>query len=215
MSGKTVIEIGIHSFAFGGAGVGRLPDGKICFVRGAAPGEQVEVEVTDDRSSYAYARLISVKQSSQDRVVPFCPLAINRNDNGKRCPGCSYSHVKYEEEILWKQRQLENFLIRDHLVEKDRFRAPVPAPSRSGWRNKIRLSAGTLNGKTVLGYKGDDNITVIDVPECPLARRSINEALQKYRAEQPSKDATHVTFRWTLHDGVIVRPNTMEPGKRF
>ena len=211
MMSEEIFEIDINAFAFGGAGVGKLPDGKVCFVRGAAPGERVRIHVTDDRSSFAYGKLLSVVRPAKKRIAPECPLAINGADNGACCPGCSYGHVDYETELAWKQRQLEGFLLRGGLTTRSRLRPPVPAPSRYGWRNKIRLTAE--NGK--LGYKGDDNTTVLDVPECPLARRSINEALAAYRSGEPVAGATHLTFRWTLRDGVKIRPNTEAPSDRF
>lgn len=211
MMSEEIFEIDINAFAFGGAGVGKLPDGKVCFVRGAAPGERVRIHVTDDRSSFAYGKLLSVVRPAKKRIAPECPLAINGADNGACCPGCSYGHVDYETELAWKQRQLEGFLLRGGLTTRSRLRLPVPAPSRYGWRNKIRLTAE--NGK--LGYKGDDNTTVLDVPECPLARRSINEALAAYRSGEPVAGATHLTFRWTLRDGVKIRPNTEAPSDRF
>lgn len=209
------LEINIDSFAFGGAGVGKLPDGKVCFVRGAAPGEQVEVELTDEKKSYSYGRLLSVTRPSRSRIVPECPLAVNGRNSPKCCPGCSYLHVDYATELQWKQRQLENFLLRGNLVEKQRIRPPEGAPQRTSWRNKIRLTAGVTKGKAVLGYKGEDNETVIDVPDCPLARKSIREKLQEYRRTPVPKGITHVTFRWTLRDGVLVRPNTEPPRTRF
>ena len=211
MMSEEIFEIDINAFAFGGAGVGKLPDGKVCFVRGAARGERVRIRVTDDRSSFAYGKLLAVVRAVKTRITPECSLAINGADNGACCPGCSYGHVDYETELAWKQRQLEGFLLRGGLTTRSRIRPPVPAPSRYGWRNKIRLTAE--NGK--LGYKGDDNTTVLDVTECPLARRSINEALAAYRSGDPVAGATHLTFRWTLRDGVKIRPNTEAPSDRF
>ncbi len=203
--------IEINSLAFGGAGVGKLPDGKVCFVRGTAPGERVEVEITDDRSSYAYGRLLHVERAARCRITPECPLALNGHDHTKSCPGCSYGHIDYETELQWKQRQLEGFLLRDNLVERNRIRPPEGAPARYGWRNKIRLTAA--DGK--LGYRGDDNIRVIDVKDCPLARKSIRETLAAYRRKEHDPAVTHVTFRWTLRDGVRIRPNTEQPGTHF
>ncbi len=209
-------EIEVNGFAFGGAGVGVLPNGKVCFVRGAAPGELVRVEVTDERAKFAYARLISVLKPCRDRIEPECPLAIGTCDDGARCPGCSYAHVNYETELYWKQKQLESFLVRSGLVDKSRVRPPVGAGVRLGWRNKIRLSAGKdANGNKVLGYRGADNETIIDVPDCLLARRGIREAIKSYRIGEPAPGARHVTFRCTLRDGVIVRPNTEETDSEF
>lgn len=209
---RKIYEIDIDSFAFGGAGIGRLPDGKICFVRGTVPGERVEIEVTDDKASYAYGRLLSVKKASRNRITPECPLAISECDHAKSCPGCSYGHVDYRTELQWKQRQLEGFLLRGDLVERSRIRPPEGAPARYGWRNKIRLAVGENN---TLGYHGSDNVRILDVKDCPLARKSIREALSEYREKPRDSKVTHVTFRWTLRDGVLVRPNTEPAGTRF
>lgn len=212
----TAFETEITSFAFGGAGVGKLPDGRICFIRGAAPGELVSAEISGEHASFAYAHLLAVKRPAPARITPECPLAINGRDSLRCCPGCSYAHIDYKTELLWKQRQLENFLLRGGLVEKQRIRPPEPALSRYGWRNKIRLSRGLdPGGKEAFGYKASDNVTIVDVPDCLLARKSIREALARYRSETPEKSVKHATFRWTLHDGVLIRTGNTPPRKHF
>ncbi len=208
---QNTVEIDIHALAFGGAGVGKLPDGKVCFIRGTAPGERVLAEITDERASFAYGQLLELKHAARCRIEPECPLALNGCDHGKSCPGCSYGHIDYDTELQWKQRQLEGFLLRDNLVERNRIRMPEGAPARYGWRNKIRLTAG--DGK--LGYRGDDNVRIIDVKDCPLARKSIGEALAAYRNKERDSNVSHVTFRWTLRDGVRIRPNTEQPSTHF
>ena len=37
------LTVPVSRIAFGGDGVGRLPDGKVCFVPGALPGETLEI----------------------------------------------------------------------------------------------------------------------------------------------------------------------------
>ena len=46
-------KVEIHAFAFGGRAVGRRADGKICFVRGAIPGETVLVRITGEKKRYS------------------------------------------------------------------------------------------------------------------------------------------------------------------
>ena len=57
-----------------------------------------------------------------------------------------------------------------------------------------------------LGYVGDDNRTVLEIPACPLARDEINTALAAFR-QAPEfrrlRDGDAVTFRWTAADGAI------------
>ena len=55
------LSIPISRVAFGGDGVGRLHDGKVCFVPGALPGETVLVELVHQAKSFARARLVRVE----------------------------------------------------------------------------------------------------------------------------------------------------------
>jgi len=44
---KNIKTIEIYSVAFGGEGVGKI-NGKVCFVRGALPGEKAVIEITEE-----------------------------------------------------------------------------------------------------------------------------------------------------------------------
>ena len=75
----------IQSLAGGGAGVARLANGTVVFVRGAAVGELVEAEVTTG-SKPAHGRVLRVVEASPERVEPPCPhLAA--------CGGCDWMHL--------------------------------------------------------------------------------------------------------------------------
>ena len=49
----TSFRIAIDSLAYGQAGIGRTPEGKVVFVPKTAPGDLVEVELTRETSSYS------------------------------------------------------------------------------------------------------------------------------------------------------------------
>ena len=70
----------------GGDGMARLPDGRVCFVQGALPGELCEVELTFQKKDFTRGRVVRVVEPSPDRAVPKCPLY------GK-CGGCSLQHL--------------------------------------------------------------------------------------------------------------------------
>ena len=82
------ITLSVEQVAFGGQGLGRLPDGKVCFFPGVIPGERVQVRIRRQRASYAEADLVKILEASPDRVKPPCPVY-------GRCGGCQYQHVKY------------------------------------------------------------------------------------------------------------------------
>lgn len=192
------LEVEIFGFAFGGRAVGRCPDGKVCFVRGAIPGETVRVRLCSDKKNFCEGILQDILTPSPERRKPECPFA---------CPGCSYAHVPYAMELDWKQRQFRSFAEKARLQSSpaDFLRDPAGAPVRTGWRNKIRLSLEfSGNGDVRAGYRGEDNRSLVPVEDCPLAVPAIRDMLKddSWRRQLTGKEKT-VTFRWTAHDGTV------------
>ncbi len=183
-------SVPVSRIAFGGDGVGRLPDGKVCFIPGALPGETVRAEITHEAKSFARAKVLDVLTASPERVRPDCPLAGT-------CPGCVYRHASYDCELEWKKRQFTDFLTRGNLAGNGiRFLPPLGAPSRNGCRNKLTFVCE--NG--AFCYRGFDNRTAVPVPDCPLGHPDIRRLLT---AAAPGADGQKRTFRRTLHDGAL------------
>ena len=175
----------IKGFANGGEAVGTLESGKTVFVRGAVPGERVEVEVFQDKNRYSRARLLKVLEKSPERIESDCPCF-------PVCPGCSYRHVPYSMELDWKQRQLE-YLLRG--IEDVQYHAPVGAASRNAWRNKLTLHVQD----NLCGYKKDDNVSLLPVSRCLMAYDNINEEIKNIRTHENCS----ITLRSTPQNGVI------------
>lgn len=188
-------QVRTEGFAYGGEAFGRLPDGRICFFRGGVPGETAEIELCRSKRSFARGRLSGVPEPSPERIAPVCPLAV-RPGGGVFCPGCSFQQVAYSVELHWKQRQLEDFLLRGKLADASAIAAPVPSPSRFGWRNRIKLSR--IGGRT--GFFAEDNETIVPVEHCPLVVPALDAALPEHR-EFPGDG--EVFLRWTEADGVV------------
>jgi tRNA/tmRNA/rRNA uracil-C5-methylase (TrmA/RlmC/RlmD family) len=205
-----ILELEIESLAYRGQGLARH-EGLVTFVAGVLPGERVRVRWTRIHRNYAEAELLEILVPAPGRIVPCCRLP-----NGVRIPGCVYDHLAYPAEVAAKQRQLEGFLRRLPGAAGLRLLPPVPSPRDLHYRNKIVLHAhrGTRERAPLLGYVGDDNRTIVDVPACPLARVEINEALQAFRVSEAFRqlrDRDRVTFRWTAADGVVAWRNENPP----
>ena len=184
-------SVPVSRIAFGGDGVGRLPDGKVCFIPGALPGETVRAEITHEAKAFARAGILDVQTASPDRIKPDCPLA------GTRCPGCAYRHASYACELEWKSRQFSDFLTRGNpAADSIEFLSPLGAPSRNGCRNKLTFVCE--NG--AFCYRGFDNRTPVPVADCPLGHPAIRELLA---SAVSSADGQKRTFRRTLHDGAL------------
>ncbi|NDU78085.1 TRAM domain-containing protein, partial [Actinomadura sp. DSM 109109] len=79
-------DLGMGNIAHGGYCVARL-DGRVVFVRGALPGEEVRVRLTDiSKASHWFGQAVDVISADSHRVVPPCPVA-------GECGGCDFQHV--------------------------------------------------------------------------------------------------------------------------
>ena len=194
----STVDLSITDVSYGGRGVGRA-DGCVVFVPGVISGERVSARITGVRKRFCEAELVEVLEPAAAREKPACPLA-------GVCPGCSYQHVAYEEEVRIKQSQFADLLKRMGGVGGDICPPPFASPRPLGYRNKAVLHAGPLP-EQVLGYMGHDNRTILDVPACPLLVDALNARLAERRADADFmaavKARTSVTLRWTEADGAL------------
>ena len=76
----TSFRIAIDSLAYGQAGIGRTPEGKVVFVPKTAPGDLVEVELTRETSSYSEGIVTSIIEPQRQPVLTPTPAVS--------VPGC-------------------------------------------------------------------------------------------------------------------------------
>ncbi len=194
----TIVDVG-----YGGVGVARTEDG-VVFVPGAYTGEVVEAKILSRKKRFAQARLVAVIEPSPDRIEPETAVV----------PGMPYAGLRYEAEVALKQLQLKTLLARiGKFTDTSFVKDPVPSPVTSHYRNKLTLH---WDGRR-LGYIGEDNRTVMDVPACPLSMTPINDFLAQLRADSLArrrlKPGQKVTFRYSPYNGVVVGLGCAPQGK--
>ncbi len=211
----------IESIAYRGAGVLRPAEGPVVFVHGGVcKGEHVTVRPVRSHARFVDAELVAVETPAPERIVPVCRL-----DDGTRVPGCVYDHLAYPAEVATKREQLADFLRhafrkanRPDLDASALLRDATPSPLPLHYRNKIVLHAGRTRHGRALGYLGDDNRTLVDIPRCPLAYPEINRELRDLRADRAFqravRDGDDVTLRFTRRDGVVAWIGAASPRAR-
>lgn len=122
----------IRGIAAGGAGVGTLPDGRVVFVQRTAPGDRVQLRVTEGKERWARGLLEAVLSPGPDRMSPPCPLY-------DRCGGCTLQHLSAEARLRAKGALVGDALRRIGKLEVD---DPVvrPAPSEVHYRNRVTFT---------------------------------------------------------------------------
>ena len=133
MTAATTAPLHLHNESLDqeGRGVAHA-DGKVVFVEGALPGEEVLAVALRDKSSFAIARVERILAANAGRVIPRCP-------HFGVCGGCTLQHAHPSLQIAAKQRALEDALTRIGKVRPERMLPPVEGPAW-GYRYRARLS---------------------------------------------------------------------------
>ena len=175
----------ITDVAFGGKAVGRLEDGRVCFVRDALPGERVEVRITRETKRFVEAELERVIERSPHRVKPPCPyFGI--------CGGCSYQHASYDYQVGLKAKQVRDTLRRLGGIAEPVVREGIPSPLPYGYRNRITVHrrAGRI------GFHRRDGKGLVDIEACLIASPAVNADLAATRTGASGEGARTLREHW-------------------
>lgn len=174
----------ISGVAFGGAGVGRLSDGRVAFVPYVVPGERAVVRITKAKKSYVQAELVTLLERSLRRQTPACAVF-------GICGGCAYQHVDYALQLEWKTSQVADVLKRLGGVGDVEVRPMKPSPKPLAYRN--RLSLHVSRGQ--VGFHHRNSHKLVEIEKCPLGSESVNHELAAFLASPPPRDG-----RYTLRE---------------
>src|SRR5881398_2005278 len=189
-----VADLKIQDIAFGGKGVAR-EQGKAVFVPYTIEGELVSAEINREKTQFAEADLVEVKESSSHRVAPRCPYF-------GRCGGCAYQHIDYQHQLAIKWRQVRDALRRIGKLKDVPLRPIIPSPKQYAYRNRITVHAQ----EDVIGFFRRDSHQLIDIERCPISTNEVNRALAELRAQPHVRDG-HYTLRASASARVFLQTN--------
>lgn len=174
---QSVHTLDIESLAYGGAGVAK-PEGFVVFVPGAVPGDRVRARIIRKKKNHAEARIEAVERPSPDRIDAPCPIFDT-------CGGCSWQNLSYEDQLTWKQRQVEDTLRHlGGLTELPELRRILPSPQIWNYRNKMEFSFGEgPANETILGFHLPGRYDrIFEVPACLIHPRPFDTLLHELTA---------------------------------
>ncbi len=194
-----VATVRITGIAAGGAGVGRLPDGRAVFVQRTAPSERVEVEVVERKARWARGRLLRVLEAAPERRQAPCPYYA-------RCGGCTLEHLEYAAQLRAKAE-----LVGQALRRIGGFDTPAvevtPSPEEFRYRNRVSFALVRLgHGRVAAGFHELERPgRVLDLgADCLLPEPGLAECWGRLRAEWgtdasrlPAGERLRLTLRGT------------------
>jgi 23S rRNA (uracil1939-C5)-methyltransferase len=151
----------IVALAHDGRGIARI-DGKVVFVAGALPGEQVRLRILRRRRRMDEAQLLAVLSPSPERVAPKC-------EHFGICGGCTLQHLSPVAQLAAKQDQLLEDLARIGRVSPERVLDPLRGPAWA-YRRRARLGVKYVHkkGRVLAGFRERDKPYLADIRQCEV-----------------------------------------------
>lgn len=194
--------------AAGGDAIARAPDGRVVFVVGAVPDEELDVEITEDNRSFLRARVAMVVTPGPARVAPPCR-------HFGRCGGCTLMHVTPSAQTRAKHQSVLVTLARIGKIDVSRVVVAEPwSGEPEGYRARARFA---ISADRRVGFRAQKQREVVDVAECLVASPLLSRALTRLReavAELPKhvrlpKEA-EVEAVASDHEALVALPKGLE-----
>lgn len=169
------VVLEIESLDLEGRGVAHR-DGKVIFVDGALPGEQVKAQITRQKTNFDRAKVVEVLRPSAQRVEPACP-------NFSVCGGCLMQHLEPSAQVAVKQRVLEDAFKHIGKLTPQQIMAPMHGPY-FGYRYRARFSARFVQkkGGMLVGFRERNGRYVVDMDQCKVIPSFVSDLLRPLRA---------------------------------
>jgi 23S rRNA (uracil1939-C5)-methyltransferase len=214
------LELTVDSLAYGGNGVARH-DGFVVFVRRALPGDTVRARVTKVKRGFAEAITEAVITPGADRVPAPCR-------HFGVCGGCRFQDLSYPAQLVAKESQVREALVRIARIAEPPLRPIVPAATQLHYRNKLEYSfTGTPDGPGLGFHRAGRWDEVLEIEECLLTTdlgNAIRSAVQQWARDEsldPYDQGTqsgylrHLVVREGRNTGQALVMLVTGPGERF
>ena len=178
------LDLTLTTMSNGPDAIGRS-EGRAVFVPFTISGETVRVEITEEKPTFARARLLEVLLPSPDRVAPVCR-------HFGVCGGCHWQHISYPAQLKWKRQIVVDQLARIGGIDSPNVLETIPSPDPFHYRNHVQFSQ-TSDGKlgfiksSVQSVMSVDE-SVVPISECPITRPEIMELFAQLDIEKLDVD---------------------------
>lgn len=156
-----IFEAKVFDLSHDGRGITHV-DGKVVFIEGALPTEQVSFEYLKTHEAYDEAKVVSIQVESKDRIDPICV-------HFSECGGCSLQHLHPDQQIMFKQAQMLGNLKKQAKLEPLEILPPLLSKT-TGYRYKGRLGVKnvTAKGRVLVGFREKNSPYITNMHSCAV-----------------------------------------------
>ncbi len=190
---QTFEKIEITDAGAEGMSIAKIDD-IVVFIPYGVPGDIADIKITKTKKTYLEGKIVNIHNYSLKRATPFC------NHFGL-CGGCKWQHLKYEEQLFYKQKQVEENFKRIGKLTIPDILPIIPSNKTIYYRNKLEFTFSNRRWLSDEDMKTDreDRDTnglgfhiqgmfdrIVDIEHCYLQAEPSNEirlSLKKYAKE--------------------------------
>lgn len=125
-------KVEIQDVASEGNAVTRVNE-LVIFVPFAVPGDVVDLKVISRKKNFCVAKILKFHEYSPKRQQPFC-LHFGT------CGGCKWQVLSYEDQLRFKQKQVEDNFRRIGKFDFPAIMPILPSPKQTKYRNKLEFT---------------------------------------------------------------------------
>jgi 23S rRNA (uracil1939-C5)-methyltransferase len=165
----------IESLDQEGRGVTHV-DGKVIFIEGALPFEEVKFVSHHVKATYELATTVEVLKQSSQRVTPGCAYFGT-------CGGCAMQHLEFSAQVAAKQRMLEADLWHIGRVRAEKILPPIQGtPWHYRHKARLRVRYVEKKGGVLVGFneKGTSYVTSMD--SCEVLTQPVSDLIVPLKA---------------------------------
>jgi 23S rRNA (uracil1939-C5)-methyltransferase len=169
----------VESLDLDAQGIAHNSEGKVVFIEGALPGEEVQVTVGRKKNSWEQGTLTAMRRESSQRVTPGCP---NFGLHAGACGGCKMQHLHIGAQVAVKQRVVEDNLWHLGKVKAETLLRPIEGPAW-GYRYRARFSVRYVakKGQVLIGFHERKSRYVADMQVCKVVPARVSDLLVPLR----------------------------------
>lgn len=175
------IKLNIESMTSEGSAVGHY-DGIAIFVRGAVPGDEIIAHIIKTSKRYCIAIIKDIIKPSKSRIKSDC-------DVSKKCGGCSFRDMTYDEELVYKKSR-----VADAMQRIGHINAPVNdvigADKIDHYRNKAQYPVTICDGELFAGFYAYKSHRIIPCNNCRLQAEDFEKCLNAFSIWVEKTDVT-------------------------
>ena len=173
-----------------GVSVAKAPDGKVIFIPNVVPGDVVDVQTVKKRKAYYEGLAIKIHTYSKNRIEPVC-------QHFGACGGCKWQNMSYEQQLFYKNQEVQNNLKRIGKIELPEFEPILGSEKTLFYRNKMEFSFSNARWLTPEEIASGDEIgkenalgfhipkmwdKILDIQKCHLQQDPSNAIRNEIRA---------------------------------